>query len=476
MTIGLKVNNEHPEPASRNERPIKDHVPGGARALRFWLDMLDLRGQVEAIRSMSLADDEPPDIDNSENDPGPCLNASSLTEYYLNGLPLLRVLKLSDCALNMAHPVLAALDWDDIAPKFQPDRLSEDYYKPGVMKVTLNHLIPEDFLPRVTSEERSDGVTIKAGEWLWICGGSALSEKRGVDRLQQFARELERKLRECLDVRYFRVGGDRSVPPADELVFLSKSDIFEHPPSIEAFALRTRGDQTFLPLAESLVAPYIKYRIWVDPVHYRNIDPNLGMRVNAALADILFLERGYQVRADYRMVVDPTQTRDLREDTLEWEDGDFPILIRLFLEDGQHRKYTFQDVGAGLGYILPLLVALYDDQPLKFLEQPELHLHPALQAAFGDVLLDASRDGAQLVIETHSEHMLLRILRRIRETTAGTLTDPNFRISADDVSVLYFDPSPEGVTRISRIRISSDGDFLDRWPNGFFAERMQELL
>ena len=110
------------------------------------------------------------------------------------------------------------------------------------------------------------------------------------------------------------------------------------------------------------------------------------------------------------------------------------------------------------------------------LQQPELHLHPALQAALGDVFIECSSDQNQLVVESHSEHLLLRLLKRIRQSNGSRPPPAELRLGADDVSVLYFDPLPDGTTRVVRLRISDDGEFMDRWPRGFFAERDTELF
>ena len=50
------------------------------------------------------------------------------------------------------------------------------------------------------------------------------------------------------------------------------------------------------------------------------------------------------------------------------------------------------------------------------------------------------------------------------------------KLKPEDVAVVYFDPSPEGVTTVKHLRISEDGEFLDRWPRGFFTERDGELF
>ena len=90
--------------------------------------------------------------------------------------------------------------------------------------------------------------------------------------------------------------------------------------------------------------------------------------------------------------------------------------------------------------------------------------------------MDARRGSTRHMVETHSEHLLLRVLKRIRQTHLHINIAPELKIEADDVCVLYFNPLPDGTTAVKRLRITEDGEFMDRWPRGFFAERDQELF
>jgi predicted ATPase len=80
-----------------------------------------------------------------------------------------------------------------------------------------------------------------------------------------------------------------------------------------------------------------------------------------------------------------------------------------------------------------------------------------------------------MLVETHSEHLILRLLRRIHETTEKKLAEGAPAFSEDQLSVLYVESPPDGV-RVRRLRVDKQGEFVDRWPKGFFAERMEELL
>jgi hypothetical protein len=148
-------------------------------------------------------------------------------------------------------------------------------------------------------------------------------------------------------------------------------------------------------------------------------------------------------------------------------------------------KVSLQDVGVGISQVLPVLMnAFGEEDSLIAVEQPEIHIHPALQAELADVFLESALGGNRntFLLETHSEHLILRILRRIRETTEGEMGDwpdvlkkacPN-GIRPVDVAVLYVQPGEEGA-EVIELPVTADGDFSRPWPSGFFTERSKEL-
>lgn len=152
---------------------------------------------------------------------------------------------------------------------------------------------------------------------------------------------------------------------------------------------------------------------------------------------------------------------------------------RLLLDTGTGSLVLPSEVGAGVSQVIPVIVAaLQSKADLALVEQPEIHVHPAMQVGLGDLLIDAAtRDLGRrtFLVETHSEHLILRLLRRIRETTEGELGEDAPRFSAEKLSVIYVENTPDGVN-IRRLRVDELGEFKDRWPKGFFAERMGELL
>ena len=137
-----------------------------------------------------------------------------------------------------------------------------------------------------------------------------------------------------------------------------------------------------------------------------------------------------------------------------------------------------QDVGVGISQLLPVLVAaLANSSKLVAIEQPELHVHPRLQAELGDVLVVAAlrESSNRFLIETHSEHLILRLLRRIRESHDGELPKHLPSISPDHLAVVHL-AGGDQPTEATPLRVSLDGEFVDRWPGGFFEERAEELF
>jgi AAA15 family ATPase/GTPase len=148
------------------------------------------------------------------------------------------------------------------------------------------------------------------------------------------------------------------------------------------------------------------------------------------------------------------------------------------VDKGTSIDASIRDVGFGVSQVLPIIVqSLLSQDKTLLIEQPEIHLHPALQAELGDVFIQSALGEQRntFILETHSEHLMLRILRRIRETTEGELEPGLTSIRPEDVAVLYVLPGKDGA-KVIEIPIRPDGEFAERWPQGFFAERAKELF
>lgn len=147
----------------------------------------------------------------------------------------------------------------------------------------------------------------------------------------------------------------------------------------------------------------------------------------------------------------------------------------VLLDKRRNAVVTHRDVGVGISQVLPVLVLCYGSRGAALaMEQPEIHLHPGLQAELGDVFIEAALSDRRntLLIETHSEHVLLRIMRRIRENFEGRPRQgPS--ISADDVAILYVEPH-EHRSVVREMPLTAAGDLAKSWPGGFFEEGLRE--
>jgi predicted ATPase len=135
---------------------------------------------------------------------------------------------------------------------------------------------------------------------------------------------------------------------------------------------------------------------------------------------------------------------------------------------GREVDVALSDVGFGVSQILPFIVqSLAGERQTITIEQPEVHIHPRLQADIGDLLAAAILPPRlhRFIIETHSEHLVLRMQRLVRDG----------RLQPDEVSIIYVSRGTDG-SRAQRLRLDSSGDFIDDWPGGFFPERLRELM
>lgn len=145
---------------------------------------------------------------------------------------------------------------------------------------------------------------------------------------------------------------------------------------------------------------------------------------------------------------------------------DYEVLVRTL---GEGSEVMLTDVGFGVSQVLPVVVAAFYCPPhsVVWMEQPEIHLHPQVQANLADVFIDAiqAKEGGrarnvQLIIESHSEHMLNRLQRRIAER----------RLRPHQVAI-YF--CAQGAT-MERLEVDEDGEIAN-WPENFFGDEMEDI-
>jgi hypothetical protein len=135
-----------------------------------------------------------------------------------------------------------------------------------------------------------------------------------------------------------------------------------------------------------------------------------------------------------------------------------------------------QDLGVGISQVIPVIVAaLHNMTGIVAIEEPESNIHPAFQVVLADLFITQAKSnrGVLFLVETHSEHLLLRCLRRIRETAKGILPEGIPSVAPNDVAVHFVEATKEG-PKIKPIEIDEEGDFIDEWPGGFFEESFRE--
>ncbi len=176
---------------------------------------------------------------------------------------------------------------------------------------------------------------------------------------------------------------------------------------------------------------------------------------------------------DCCLLADPSEIVSLANDDVVIK----RILVEFWLRNGAGKKLSFNDVGTGFSQVLPIIIYALNGDRTLFVEQPELHLHPRVQHRLADLFIESIRRKRSkfCIIETHSEHIALRVLRRIRETGRSNIPHSRWFIKPEEVSVLYFEPEG-GQTYIHELRIDSAGEFIDKWPRGFFEERYEDLF
>ena len=130
------------------------------------------------------------------------------------------------------------------------------------------------------------------------------------------------------------------------------------------------------------------------------------------------------------------------------------------------------DVGFGVSQVLPALVQAFYCPPNStvWMEQPEIHLHPQVQAELADVFIAAIKArengeprNTQLIIESHSEHFLNRLLRRVAEEM----------ITPDDIAVYFCRPTGNA-TELEPLQLDEYGE-IENWPDNFFGDEMADI-
>ncbi len=169
---------------------------------------------------------------------------------------------------------------------------------------------------------------------------------------------------------------------------------------------------------------------------------------------------------EYKALLDIMKNLSLLEDiaSKRLEGGRYELLVKT-QKNGV--LASLNDVGFGISQFLPIIVAdlQLDDHSTLFLAQPEIHLHPSVQSAFGDYVMDfIKKTGKKYVIETHSEYLINKIRLGIVKN----------QVSADDVRAYYLQNNGDDVT-VHELTFTTDGRILNA-PEDFFKTYMMDVM
>jgi predicted ATPase len=145
-------------------------------------------------------------------------------------------------------------------------------------------------------------------------------------------------------------------------------------------------------------------------------------------------------------------------------------LFSLYFESGKPPvRINVADAGFGASQVLPLIVQalVAPEYTLTVAEQPEIHLNPRLQNLLADIFVRMAGSNHRVIVETHSEHLLLRLRRLVAEG----------EIQASDIAIYFIERDTAGASTVRLIPLNEDGNIPSKeWPNGFFEESLRESL
>lgn len=216
-----------------------------------------------------------------------------------------------------------------------------------------------------------------------------------------------------------------------------------------------------------------------------NEPENVGYSGENTIAAILAAKKR-KIGLGYRRPVQPFEKiiasklkemgliEDFKVKSISAERHEYEVKLRT---KGSPDWVDLPDVGFGISQVLPVLVQCFyaPKNSIIIMEQPEIHLHPSAQSALADVMIDAikaredSEDrNIQLVVETHSEHFLRRLQRRIAESEANGI------LSRADVSAYHSDVTAMPA-KLEELKIDMFG-IIENWPENFFGDEMMDIL
>jgi predicted ATPase len=209
------------------------------------------------------------------------------------------------------------------------------------------------------------------------------------------------------------------------------------------------------------------------------------MTSDASNIDSILISASEQERTDVSKWLSKLTDGTYTLEKATFTSADFGDISQILLRDRWNDAVVrFSDVGVGLSQLLPILVNLLIKRrsvggrrtfrrrlnDVLIVEQPELHLHPVMQADLGDLFASqiaakGTREQQQIIVETHSENLLLRVKKLLREKVLAT----------PDISIVYVSRFPGGGSLAQPIRVADDGRLRDELPLDFVNLRAREI-
>lgn len=292
------------------------------------------------------------------------------------------------------------------------------------------------------------------------------------------------------DQTKFALAPDRTTAGSDGFAFIrTQGRAWQLPGPIKSYAFPDQA-RTYFQNAGFLADLEAAYEAELDKLYYlgplrefpqrdylwaRSRPTDVGQRGERAIDAILAAtEAGEKRNLKYKARLGPFQEMIaywLREmgliesfSVVEIADGSNRWQARVRTRTGAS-EVLLTDVGFGVSQVLPVVTLLQyvPEGSTVILEQPEIHLHPLAQAGLADVIIQAAMHRrVQVILESHSEHLLLRLQRRIAEEV----------VSAEDVK-LYFCDAPGGVSTLTPLDVDLLGN-IHNWPDRFMGDAFSE--
>lgn len=285
----------------------------------------------------------------------------------------------------------------------------------------------------------------------------------------------------CAPLRLMHASGRKwpAEPPEKFYRFADRTLLrYQNADFLASFALETERVLDALYYLGPLRSPAKRVYQWSG-----DTPPDVGAQGESSIAALLAAtEQGRELNRGYRKhrqrfdtfianwLVDLGIIQQFRVKPVAKGRKEYEVLVKTSA-DSPEVKLT--DVGFGVSQVLPALVQSFycPAGSTLWMEQPEIHLHPMAQSNLADAMISAVQSyengqprGIQLIIETHSEHFLTRLQRRVAERA----------IRPEDIAV-YFAKNKKNGAELEELKLDNSGEILN-WPENFFGDEMGDIV